>query len=262
MPSSQPLDILPLWASYLVIVLTGLLAVEIGYRLGRWWQQRSSQEKADTTGAMVGSTLALLAFLLVFLTGIAVNRFDNRRQLVIREANAIGTTFLRAGYLEEPDRTDIRQFLREYAETRLAPVKDSSQLATARARSEEIQTELWSRAEMLAKANPNSEMVALFIVTLNELIDLHTERVVAVFNRIPFNFWLVIFFMAFLALIMVGFQNGQAGNRNLIAILAFILVFAAVMQLNLDLDRPQEGFLVVNQQAMIDVQQMMNAAEP
>jgi len=262
MPGSQPLDILPLWALYLVIVLAGLLAVEIGFWLGRWWQQRSPQEKEGTTGAMVGATLGLLAFLLVFLTGIAVNRFDNRRQLVITEANAIGTTFLRAGYLEEPYRTDIRQFLREYVATRLAPVKDSSKLAAAIVRSEEIQTELWSRAETLAIAYPSTEVVALFIESLNEVIDLHTERVVAVFNRIPFNFWLVIFFMAFLALMMVGFQNGQAGSRNLIAIIALVLVFAAVIQLNIDLDRPQEGFLQVSQQAMINVQQMMNAAQP
>jgi hypothetical protein len=262
MPGSQPLDILPLWAFYLVIVLAGLLAVEIGFWLGWWWQQRSPQEKEGTTGATVGAILAMLAFLLVFLTGIAVNRFDNRRQLVIKEANAIGTTFLRAGYLEEPYRTDIRQFLQEYVATRLAPTRDSSKLAAAIVRSEEIQTELWSRAEALAIAYPSAEVVAIFIESLNEVIDLHTERVVAVFNRIPFNFWLVIFFMAFLALMMVGFQNGQAGSRNLIAIIALILVFAAVIQLNIDLDRPQEGFLQVSQQAMINVQQMMKAAQP
>jgi hypothetical protein len=262
MPASQPFDFLPLWALYLIIVLAGLLAVEIGYQLGRWWQKRSPQEKESTTGPLVGSTLGLLAFLLVFLTGSAVNRFDNRRQLVIKEANTIGTTFLRAGYLEEPDRTDIRQLLRDYTATRLAPVQDANNLAAALVQSEEIQTELWSRAEALARANPNSEVAGLYIETLNELIDLHTERVVAVFNRIPFNFWLVIFFMAFIALMMVGFQNGQGGSRNLIAISALVLIFAAVIQLNIDLDRPQEGLLQVSQQAMIDVQKMMNTMKP
>lgn len=254
MPGNQPLDILPLWALYLLLVLAGLLAVEIGYRLGRWWQKRSGQQKEGTTGALVGSILGLLAFLLVFLTGIAANRFDNRRQLVIVEANAIGTTFLRAGYLEEPYKTDVRQLLQEYVAARLAAARDTSTLAAAIVRSEEIQTELWSRAEALAIANPSTEVVALFIESLNEVIDLHTERVIAVFNRIPFNFWLVIFFMAFLALMMVGFQNGLAGSRNLIAIVALILVFAAVIQLNIDLDWPQQGFLQVSQQAMTMVQ--------
>jgi hypothetical protein len=262
MRGNEPLDILPLWALYLLIVLAGLLAVEIGFRLGRWWQQRSPQEKEGTTGAIVGAILGMLAFLLVFLTGIAVNRFDTRRQLVITEANAIGTTFLRAGYLEEPNRTEIRQLLREYGAIRLAPAQDRSKLAATLVRSEEIQTELWSRAEALAIAYPNTEVVALFIDSLNQVIDLHTERVVAIFNRIPFNFWLIIFFMAFLALMMVGFQNGQSGNRNLIVIIALVLVFAAVIQLNIDLDRPQEGFLQVSQQAMINVVQMMNAAQP
>jgi hypothetical protein len=243
----------------------GLLAVEIGYWLGRWWQQHSPQVKEGTTNSIVGATLALLAFLLVFLTGSAVNRLDNRRQLVISEANAIGTTYLRAGYLDEPYRTNIRQFLREYAASRLELVKDFSNLtamAAARTQSEKIQTELWSQAEALVRANPDSESVAIFIESLNEVIDLHTERVVAWSYRVPFNFWLVIFFMAFVTLMMVGVQNGLSGDRNFIEIVALILVFAAVIQLNIDLDRPQEGFFQVNQQALIDVQQMLNAPEP
>lgn len=40
--------------------------------------------------------------------------------LVIDKANAIGTAYLRAGYLEEAYRTDIPELLREYVEVRLA----------------------------------------------------------------------------------------------------------------------------------------------
>ena len=74
---SQPLDALPIWGVYVVIVLVALLTVEVGYRLGRYWQQRTEQGKEGTVGALVGATLALLAFLLVFLTGAAANRFDD-----------------------------------------------------------------------------------------------------------------------------------------------------------------------------------------
>ena len=75
----SPLDAFPIWGVYVVIVLVALLVVEGGYRLGRYWQQRAGQGKEGTVGSLVGSTLALLAFLLVFLTGIAANRFDTRR---------------------------------------------------------------------------------------------------------------------------------------------------------------------------------------
>jgi hypothetical protein len=261
--SGQPLDALPIWGVYVVIVLVALLTVEVGYRLGIYWQQRTNQGKEGTVGALVGATLALLAFLLVFLTGAAANRFDTRRQLVVTESNAIGTTYLRAGYLDEPYRTDIRQFLREYVDIRLKAVTDPGTTAYALARSEEIHTELWNRAEVIAvTASPNSDMVSLFIETLNDVIDIHTERVVVGFSRIPLNIWLAVYFIALLTMAMVGFQNGVTGNRILIVQLVMILVFAGVILLIVDLDRSQEGFIQVSQQALIDLQRQLNATSP
>jgi hypothetical protein len=261
--SDQPLDVLPIWGVYVVIVLVALLMVEVGYHMGRYWQQRTEQGKESTVGLLVGATLALLAFLLVFLSGAASNRFDTRRQLVVTEANAIGTTYLRAGYLDEPYRTDIRQFLREYVDIRLKAVADPGTTAYALARSQEIHKDMWNRAEVIAvTARPNSDMVALFIESLNEVIDIHTERIVAGFIRIPWNIWLAVFFIALLTMTMVGFQNGVTGNRILIVQLVMILVFAGVILLIIDLDRSQEGFLQVSQQALIDLQQQLKATSP
>ena len=257
--SGQPLDALPIWGVYVVIVLAALLTVEVGYRLGRYWQQRTEKGKEGEVGSLVGATLALLAFLLVFLTGAAANRFDDRRQLVVTEANAIKTTYLRAGYLDEPYRTDIRQFLREYLDLRLKAVTDPGTLADALVRSEEIHAELWNRAEIIAvTAKPNSDMAALFIESLNDVIDIHTERVAVGLIRIPWNIWLAVFFIALLTMAMVGFQNGVAGNRILIVQMVMILVFAGVILLIVDLDRSQEGFIQVSQQALVDLQRLLN----
>ena len=186
-----------------------------------------------------------------------------RRQLVVTEANAIGTTYLRAGYLDEPYRTDIRQFLREYVDIRLKAVTDPGTTAYALARSEEIHTELWNRAEVIAvTANPNTDMVALFIESLNDVIDIHTERIVVGFSRIPLNIWLAVYFIALLTMAMVGFQNGVTGNRILIVQFVMILVFAGVILLIVDLDRSQEGFIQVSQQALIDLQRQLHATGP
>jgi len=261
--SDQPLDALPIWGVYIAIVLVALLAVEVGFQLGRYWQQHTEQEKESAVGALVGATLGLLAFLLVFLSGGATNRFDARRQLVVTEANAIGTTYLRTGYLDEPYRTDIRQFLHEYVDIRLEAVTDPDTTAYALARSEEIHTELWNRAEVIAvTASPNSDMVALFIESLNEVIDVHTERIVVGFFRIPLNIWLAVYFIALLTMAMVGFQNGVTGNRAFVTQLVMILAFAGVILLIVDLDRPQEGFIQVSQQALIDLQRQLHATGP
>jgi hypothetical protein len=95
----EPLDFLPLWGLFATTVGVVLLAVEAGFRLGRWRHQRSEQEKEPPVGAMVGAILGLLAFPLAFTFGLAASRFDTRRELVLDEANAIGRTYLRAALL-------------------------------------------------------------------------------------------------------------------------------------------------------------------
>src|SRR4029450_9243014 len=117
MQSTSSLDALPLWGLLMAILLLVLLSIEGGYRLGQYRRRRSEEEKEAPVGAMGGATLGLLAFILAFTFGLAAARFDTRRQVLLDEANAIGTTYLRAGML--PDRRDgIQALLREYVDTR------------------------------------------------------------------------------------------------------------------------------------------------
>jgi hypothetical protein len=111
--SNGPLDALPLWGVFVAILIVVLLSVECGYRLGRYRRNRHEQEKETPVGTMVGATLGLLAFILAFTFGLAAARFDTRRQVLLDEANAIGTTYLRAGMLPE-QRNEIRTLLRNY----------------------------------------------------------------------------------------------------------------------------------------------------
>jgi uncharacterized RDD family membrane protein YckC len=101
MPTTGPLDVLPLWALFIVILLVVLLSVECGYRLGKYRRRQREQEKEAPVGTIVGATLGLLAFILAFTFELAASRFDTRRQVLLDEGNAIGTTYLRAGMLPE-----------------------------------------------------------------------------------------------------------------------------------------------------------------
>ncbi len=82
------MDMLPIWAIYGLTVIFTLLAIELGYWLGKAWQRRAPGEKEHSVGALTGAALGLLAFMLAFTTGVAVSRFDNRRQLVISQVLA------------------------------------------------------------------------------------------------------------------------------------------------------------------------------
>src|SRR5215813_8950626 len=145
MESNGPIDALPLWGLFAVILIVVLLSVECGYRLGKYRRGRHEQEKEAPVGTMVGATLGLLAFVLAFTFGLAAARFDTRRQVLLDEANAIGTTYLRAGML--PERGEqIRTLLRDYVAARLQAIQPGK-LAEGILRSENIHQQVWTEAE-------------------------------------------------------------------------------------------------------------------
>jgi hypothetical protein len=255
----NPIDLLPLWGLFAAVLILVLLSIEGGFRLGQYGRGRS--EKEGPVGAMVGATLGLLAFFLAFTFGMAAERFDARRLIVLDEANAIGTTYLRAGILPER-RDEIRALLRDYVDVRLETVR-SGNVAEGVRRSENIQDRLWAQAVALGTENPNSIVVGLFIQSLNEVIDLHTKRLTAaVRNRIPTVIWFALLVVAAIALATMGYHAGLAGTRRSFAVIAVAVTFSAVILLIADLDRPQEGALKVSQQALVDLRQSMNGSNP
>jgi hypothetical protein len=256
MKNAGPIDVLPLWALFIVILLVVLLAVEFGYRLGKYRRSHRETEKEAPLGTMVGATLGLLAFVLAFTFGLAAQRFDTRRQVLLDEANAIGTTYLRAGTLPERGE-EVRRLLREYVNVRLKAMQ-SGKVAEGIRGSEDIQQKVWREAEAVGVKNPNSIVVGLFIQSLNEMIDLHAARMQAgLRSRIPGAIWLGLFAVAALSLATMGYHAGLSGTRRSLAIVAVAVTFAVVIELIADLDRPQEGILRVSQQALLDTQRSM-----
>ena len=251
------LDALPLWGLFLVIVALAMAAIEGGYRLGTYRHRQPGREKETPVGAMVGAMLGLLAFMLAFTFGMASSRFDTRKQLVLDEANAIGTTYLRAALLPER-RDEIRALLRSYVDTRLEAVR-SGRVADEILRSEGIQGELWSAATTLGQQHPDSIVVGLFVQSLNEVIDLHAKRVTAgLRNRIPGAIWVTLLTIAVLSLAAMGYHVGLVGTIRPLTAIVVAVTFSSVISLIADLDRPQEGTLTVSQQALVDVRQSMN----
>ena len=250
-----PIDALPLWAVFICILVVVLFSVECGYRLGKY--RRGQQEKEAPVGTMVGATLGLLAFILAFTFGLAAARFDTRRQVLLDEANAIGTTYLRAGMLQDRGE-QMRALLRDYVGARLDAVR-SGNVAQGIRRSENIQERIWAEADAVAENNPNSIVVGIFVQSLNEMIDLHAKRVQAgIRSRIPSAIWLGLFAVAVLSLAAMGYLEGLSGTRRSLAVIAVAITFSVVIELIADLDRPQEGVLRVSQQALLDVQKSMH----
>ena len=251
------LDVFPLWTFLPLTLGAALIAVELGYRLARQRRKRAEDEKEAPVGAMAASMLALLALILAFTFSYAASRFEDRRQILLSESSAIGTAYLRAELLPDPMRTDVRNLFREYVDVRIEAAQ-SGRVSQAMSKSEELHNRLWSQA-VAAAAKERTPMTSLFIQALNDVIVLHAKRVMAaVRSRVPGPIWIVLFLLAFLSMAMLGYHEALTNSRRSPAVLALVLGFCSVLFLIVDLDRPGQGALEVNQQAMIDLRKSMN----
>jgi hypothetical protein len=208
---------------------------------------------------MVASILGLLALVLGFTFNLAASRHDTRILTVLDESNAIGTTYLRARLLPEPQQSRICELLREYVDVRIRGIQDRK-VAQAITRSEELHELLWSQAATAVGQHHDSIITGLFVQSLNEVIDLHAKRIHAgIRARIPFVIWVGLIALAVLSMLSVGYQAGLSTTRRSPAMLALIASFIVVIYLIADLDRPGEGLFQVGQDALFDVQKSMQS---
>lgn len=248
------LDPFPLWTILPLTVAIALLAVEAGYRFANSRRQGTLQEESNL-GGMVGGTLGLLAFMLAFTFGLASSRFEARREILLSEANAIGTTYLRGAMLPEPMGTDARNLLREYVDVRIQGAHPDK-VDEAIAKSEQLHERLWSTA-LAAVQKERSPTTNLFITSLNEVIDRHATRLMRLRSRVPAVIWIVLYLLLLLTMVMIGYQQGLSGSKRSLAVIALVLGFSTVLYLIADLDRPGLGMLLTNQQAMEDLRRSM-----
>lgn len=245
---------------FITAVLIAVLSFDAGFRLGERRKRSGSREPGEPLGAMVASTLGLLAFLMGFTFNIAVGRFDDRRIAVLDEANAIGTTYLRAEFLAAPHRDKVRQLLTKYVEVRRDGI-NQDKLKALTTSSQTIQEELWVEATAAAKENP-SPITALFVNSLNEVIDLHSKRLTyGLHARVPAPVWMCLLLVSIFAMCGVGYYSGVIGKRSWIEPIVLISAYAIVILLVADLDRPKQGLIQTSQQPMLDLYSNLVAPE-
>jgi hypothetical protein len=235
-----------------VVGLALVLALsEIGWQLEARAVGRASSNLTTLESAMLG----LLALMIAFTFSMALSRFEARRDAVLNEANAIGTTALRARLLPEPHRSETLKLLREYVQIRLDIARSGTSLAQQIAvinRSNAIQEALWQQTKAMAAKDKGLIPTGLFIESLNSMIDDQGKRLAALRSRVPNIVLLALFSIAAVAGAFAGYASGLDAKRTRLPVYLMGLVVSAVIFLILDLDRPSAGFITNNQQPMID----------
>ena len=242
---------------YSVFFILMLIATEGGFRLG----QKSEASTADKTKSQVSTVetaiLAVLGLLLGFTMSMAVSRFEARKQLVLDEANAIGTSFLRTQLLPAPDGPEIANLLHQYTDVRLqygTAGNDFTRLASLREQAANLQNQFWTRAVTYAQKDPNPVSAGLLLQSLNQAIDLESARQTAFQNHLPVSVIYANGIVGLLAAILVGYSFGLNGGRQLFSTCMLALAITLVLAVIIDLDRPRSGFIRISQQPMIELQ--------
>ena len=251
------LDGTPVWAFLRLFAVITLACYEIGFRIGRWWQAREPVEQEGPTDTMVGALLGLMAFLLAVTMGMAADRFDTRRGMVLEDANAIRAAFLQADYLPTEDAAALKELVREYASVRVATA-DPVQLQAAIARSEELHGEMWAIVAAAAAAGYNPDLMSGLGDTLTDLVTVHQRRLVSgLYARVPDTVLALLFIGSALSLAVVGYSAGLKGKRGVVVAVVLVVALGVVLSLVVDLDRPQDGLVRVSQQPLVDVQRQI-----
>jgi hypothetical protein len=232
----------------LTLILAAIVfgATALGVFLGRR-VRHLSESLREPFGVLQAALLGVVGLILAFGLSLAVTRYESRRAAVVDEANAIGTTYLRAQTLAEPIRGRSLALLKGYTDTSIrlsgaVPGSDEAQAAVADG--DDIQQELWGLAGDAMNDAPVASAPRLYVETLNEMIDMQTVRVAALNNRVPGAVLALEVVGAALALGLLGAYLAIVGRGVFVVLIAAGLVVMLLL-VTCDLDRPTRGLIRV-----------------
>jgi uncharacterized protein YneF (UPF0154 family) len=245
------------------LVVGMLVLVYVGRRIG------AKQLAKDPVSADVGTTtvdaalLGLLGLLIAFTLSGAGTRFDTRRNLIVEETNAIGTAYLRLDLVPTTPRLALQDLFRRYLESRLEiyrQLPDLDAARTALAQSATIQREIWSQAVAAVRMDDVSPTAALLLLpALNQMIDLTTTRTMATQMHPPASIFVLMFALALVAALLVGYDMARRRAPSWIHVLGFATIMATALFVILDLEYPRLGFMRVDRfdRALVELRSSM-----
>jgi hypothetical protein len=245
--------LVPAWAIALGLLFVVIMALELGFRLSR----RHPQPVVNVA-ALQASVLGLASLLLAFSYSLAESRFDERRLLVVKEANAVGTLYLRTGYMPEDVKYAMRKRLIRYVALHVSAaesVRDRERTRALLAENDRLQGELWS----LLQGHMNDihpTVLLLMTNALNDVIDTSGRRLAASQTRLPSLVLYLLFTAVIASSLLVGYQPGQE-QRNVVHWGIFTVVMVMVMFTLLDLDRPSIGIIRTSLEPLVTLQETL-----
>jgi hypothetical protein len=246
---------------FVVVLFLGMLAcLEVGRRLGDRVLSRGGSREG--LGPVEGAIFALFGLLVAFTFSGAATRFEDRRHVIVEEANDIGTAYLRIDLLPADAQPEIRDLFRRYTDTRAKIYHNVDSLETVRQRlaeSQELQNEIWQKSVVAAARTGNTAASMLLLPALNAMIDITTTRISATENHPPNVIFAMLGVIALATSLMAGFEMAGSQRRSWLHIASYALIFALSVYVILDLEYPRMGLIRVDSfdHYLVDVRNTM-----
>jgi hypothetical protein len=247
---------LVIFGSLVLSALFGLGVHKAELHLVRGRQESEQSQESYLIGAMLG----VLALLLAFCFGMALDRYEERRHLVIQEANAIGTSYLRTQLLDEPHRARLSRLLIDYTDNRIVlanapPERLESHLAI----NDRLLTEIWAAVVAARESALRHGISVPLLMTFNEVIDLDTERKLSRTMRVPTPVLLLLYLYLNLVAAVLGYVLKEQRIRLCGAFFVLLTIYVSVIA---DLNRPTSGTIQESQEPMLMLQASLKAQPP
>lgn len=230
------------------LFISMMACLDLGYRVAR--RRIAEQPTAHQgIGAIEAAIFALLGLLLGFSFSGATSRLDARRQMIVNEANAIGTAYLRLDVLPASDQPEIRKLFREYVDARLeafARIPDMRAFHQGIAQGAHLQQQMWTRAVVACRNDPTQISARLLLPALNEMIDITTSRTVALDTHLPGLVFSLLICLGLASGIVAGYAMARRGSRSWLHMFLYAACIAVTVYTVTDLDYPRSGLIRVS----------------
>lgn len=232
---------------WLLLVGSMLLTMKAGMR-ARDAHLRAAPGDATSFGTVHGAVFALLGLMIAFTFSGAATRFDHRRDLIVEEANNIGTAYLRIGLLPEATRGPLQDTFRQYVDSRLETYRAGTDLARVSQllqQTAELQNQIWKLAlEGIDRASV-PPVAAQILAPLNDMFDIVTTRTAATQMHPPAIVWMMLGGLTLVCSFLVGYDLPGGVRRNRLHVLTFAFLFSLTLYVIIDMEYPRVGLIRV-----------------
>lgn len=253
-----------MWIPILLALFASiLLCLRVGWRRGRARLGSLGSNANEGLGTLDGAVFGLMGLLLAFTFTGAASRFDQRRDLIVQESNAIGTAWLRLDLLQPGPREQARQLFRRYLDERLGTYQDvtnQQHVARSIASVNALQSDIWNLALAQAREDKSLPLAQLLLPALNEMFDIASSRILSTRQHPHPAVFGMLLLLVLASAFLVGFSQAKSAQQSRLHLIGFAAITALALYIILDLEYPRVGLIRVDafDQALMELRASMN----